>query len=168
MSLKKALKNLLIAYGGSTEGTTLADYINNLAVAKDPLLGLKVDTDIAADEDLLGKVIGDLQENVVVGEDKITGRLKYVTDYTGFSGDPTQQEGYFIALHAEVPDVENVTIKVKNEMQVTLDPDGIYVGLLGDLADQTIEVEASKDGYETVTKKFKLYTLSLDPKPADE
>lgn len=48
--------------------------------------------------EVLGKAVSDLQEDVVVGEDTITGTLKYVTGYTGFSGDPALQEGNYLAL----------------------------------------------------------------------
>ena len=61
---------------------------NNKAVTESRLgTALKVDFNIADDEDLLGKVISDLQEDYGVSAGRILATLKYVTDYTGFSGD---------------------------------------------------------------------------------
>ena len=50
---------------------------------------------------LLGKELSDLQSGVSVGQDAIAGTLKYVTGYTGFSGDPAEQEGHYLALHID-------------------------------------------------------------------
>lgn len=35
--------------------------------------------------DLFDKTVSDLQNDIVIGEDGISGTLKYVTGYTGFS-----------------------------------------------------------------------------------
>lgn len=48
--------------------------------------------------DLLGKVVSDLQENMVISAGSILGTLHYVEDYTGFSGDPEEQEGNYLAF----------------------------------------------------------------------
>ena len=53
---------------------------------------------IPADMDLLGKVVGDLQKDVGASADNLVGTLHYVTGYTGFSGDPEEQEGHFLAF----------------------------------------------------------------------
>lgn len=54
--------------------------------------------DIAADYDLLGKVVGDLQEDMAISTNNIIGKSHYVEGYTGFSGDPEEQEGNYIAF----------------------------------------------------------------------
>lgn len=54
--------------------------------------------DIAVDYDLLGKVVGDLQEDMAISTNNIVGKSHYVEGYTGFSGDPEEQEGNYIAF----------------------------------------------------------------------
>ena len=49
--------------------------------------------------ELFGKIVSDLQENVVVADSAITGTLKYVTGYTGFSSNSAEQEGNFLAVN---------------------------------------------------------------------
>ena len=45
---------------------------------------LVADADIAASEDLFGKVVADLQEDVSIGSNNvISGTLHYVDGYTG-------------------------------------------------------------------------------------
>lgn len=118
--------------------------------------GLTLDTDIAADEDLFGLTVSDLQSNVAISGNAITGTLHYIDDYsTAFSGD--EAEGNYLAIHASVPDVDDVTITVTVTNPVTLDPDGICVCRIRDKSTQTITVVASKEGYASVTK---VYTLS--------
>lgn len=123
--------------------------------------GLTVDVDIAADEDLFGLTVSDLQENIVVGKNAITGTLKYVDDYsTAFSGD--QASGNYIAIHASVPGVDDVTITVTVTNPSTLDADGICVCRIADKSSQTITVVASKEGYESVEKVFNLSGLTVE------
>lgn len=96
----------------------------------------------------------------MVGDDSISGTLKYVDDYTGFSGDPSLQSGNFIVLHTSVPGFEDdATISVKVTNPVTLDDDGIAVLRIADKNSQTITVVASVDGYDDVTKEFSLSDL---------
>ena len=120
---------------------------------------MSVDASIAADEDLFGKTVNDLQSNVTVGRNTIKGTLKHVADYTGFSSDTSLQSGNYLVIHAEVPDEENVTISVKVTNPVTLDADGIAVLRIADKNSQTVTVVASKDGYDSVTKVFRLNEL---------
>lgn len=109
--------------------------------------------------DLFGLDCNDLQEDVVVGDDAITGSLKYVDDYSSaFSGD--EASGNFIALHAEVPDVDDVIITITITNPSTLDEDGCYVGRIADKDSQIITVVASKDGYDDVTKVYDLSGLT--------
>jgi len=123
---------------------------------------LTVDVDIASGTDLFGKTVSDLQSDIVIGSDEITGTLNYIDDYTGFSGDPSLQAGNFIAIHASVPDVEDVTITVKVTNPVTLDDDGIAVLRIANKDSQTITVVASKDGYASVEKVFDLSGLTCE------
>lgn len=113
-------------------------------------------------EDLFGKTVGDLQTGVSFGDGTVTGTLKYVSDYTGFSSNIAEQSGNYIVFHAEVPDVEGVTITAKITKTSTLDSDGIAVFRVGDKDSQTLTIVASKEGYDTVTKTFSLSGLTVE------
>ena len=84
--------------------------------------------------DLLGKVASDLMTDVVIEDGKATGTLNYITDYTGFSGDPEEQEGNYIALQATVGDDITTTAELIGGIHgpVTLDSDGILVARITD------------------------------------
>ena len=90
---------------------------------------LVTDVEIAADEDLFGKIVSDLQEDVVIGEDKITGTLKHVTDYTGFSSKVEEQSGNYLAIHNTTNGDEPIFVEVVGGTSgpVQLDSDGIIV-----------------------------------------
>lgn len=123
--------------------------------------GLTVDANISNSEDLFGLTVDDLQENVVIGNGTITGTLHYIDDYsTAFSGE--EASGNYIAIHAEVPDVEGVTITVTVTNPSVLDSDGICVCRIRDKSTQTIKVVASKEGYESVTKTYTLSGLTCE------
>ena len=84
---------------------------------------LKVDFNIEADTDLLGKVIGDLQKDYGVSAGKIIATLKYVTGYTGFSSDPELQEGNYLAFHvANTMGADHITVQFTGRDEVTMDP----------------------------------------------
>lgn len=101
-----------------------------------------VDADIDEEVDLLGKSVVDLQTDVTIVNGIFSGILKKVTDYTGFSDDPAEQEGYYLVFHIAYDDAD--TIKVNG---VTLDEDGIMIKRLkGDKSDETkISVEIIRD-----------------------
>ena len=92
----------------------------------------------------------------------IAGTLNYVTDYTGFSGDPELQEGNYLVFHAAVPNVDGVTITATMDNTSTLDADGIAVFRVRDKSTQTLTIVASKDGYESVTKVYSLTDLTCE------
>ena len=123
------------------------------------MTGLTVTALTDADEpDLFGKEPSDLQSNIVIGDESISGTLLYVEDYSSaFGGD--LDHGNYIALHAEVPDVDDVTITVKVTNTATLDEDGNMVLRIADTDTQTITITASKDGYENVVKEYALDEL---------
>lgn len=108
---------------------------------------------------MLGKTVNDLQSNVRIGSNTITGTLKHVTDYTGFSSNPAEQSGNYLVIHAEVPEIDDATITVKVTNPVTLDEDGIAVLKIADKNSQTVTVVASKTGYDSVTKVYRLNEL---------
>lgn len=110
-------------------------------------------------EDLFGKTVDELQTNVSVGNTGITGTLKYITDYTGFSGDPSLQVGNFLALHCEVPGVADATITVTVTNPSVLDADGDIVLRIADKDSQTVTVVAEVDGEVVDTKEYDLSNL---------
>lgn len=124
-----------------------------------------MDDDIPEGVDLLGKELDDLQSGVAAGASDITGTLKYVTNYTGFSEDPTEQQGNYIALHIDT-DVEGATIVAEligdSRGPVTLDSDRTLIARIKSKG-QKIKITASKEGYPTVEKTFTLAGLTLEP-----
>jgi hypothetical protein len=125
-----------------------------------------VNTDIAADFDLFGKTIGDLQTGVVFGENAITGTLKYVTGYTGFDeSNPENQQGNYIAFKSETPNLstETITVEVVNGYSgpVTLDSDGVVVLRIADKDTQSIKVTATRAGLKTWEKTYDISGLTV-------
>lgn len=88
-----------------------------------------------------------------------------MTGYTGFSGDPAEQEGHYLVLHIDT-DIEGSTIQVEliggNHGPVTLDPDRTLISRIKNKS-QKIKITASKEGYPTVTKTYSLGGLTLLP-----
>lgn len=127
-----------------------------------PFLSLSIDTDISADTDLLGKVVGDLQSNITHQYGGVKGTLKYVTGYTGFSPDPTEQSGNYICLHATAVDGATITAKYvggRRTDTITLDADGLLIIHVTN-KDGYIEFTATKDTV-TQTKRIALSDLEL-------
>lgn len=88
--------------------------------------------------------------------------MNYVADYDGFSGDSSLNHGNYLAIHAEVPGLEDAVITVKVTNPVTLDDDGIAVLRIADKSSQTVTVVASKEGYDSVTRVFDLSELDCE------
>ena len=61
---------------------------------------------------MLGKLAEELQEDVEVTSNSISGTLHYVTGYTGFSSDPEMQSGNYLALKFTDLDPKATSIKV--------------------------------------------------------
>ena len=122
-----------------------------------PSTELTVNTDVSASEDLFGKTIDDLQTGVTIGEDSITGTLKFVDDYTGFSSDPAMQSGNYLVIHCEVNDSTPITVEVVNGTSGPrqLDADGIIVLRIANKDTQSVRVVAG-----TVTKTYSLTGLT--------
>ena len=115
----------------------------------------------------MGKVVGDLEENIVVnGKDSVSGTLHYVTDYTGFSGDPEEQEGHFLALHVTHPTADSLAVMLHGGTvghPVTLDEDGIAVVRIADTETQKLEFIATKSGVtSSVTLSLKDLVLEAE------
>lgn len=128
-----------------------------------PLIGLSVSPEDGG-ANLFGKTVDSLQENVVVGESEITGTLKYVTGYTGFSSNTSEQEGNYLALKVDA-DSEDAIVTVElvggTKGPVTLDDDMNIVLLIKNKDTQSIKVTVN-DGEDSAIKTYGLTGLTLE------
>ena len=117
---------------------------------------LSVEADTSTGTTLLGKAASDLQTDIAIDDDyKVTGTLKYVDDYTGFSGDPAEQVGNFIALDFSADDGCTIEIELTNGAHPgwkALDDDGILVCRITDKDEQKIHVRAYNPETETTSE----------------
>lgn len=98
-----------------------------------------------------------------MGESAITGSLKNVTGYTGFSSDPSEQKGHYLALKFDVTPTDAVTtveLVGGTKGPVTLDADKNIVLLIKNNT-QSVKVTSTKDG-SSVTKTYALTNLTLE------
>lgn len=105
-----------------------------------------------------------MQSNVVVGETSITGTLKYVTGYTEFSSETSEQSGNYLVLKLAVDPADAVTtVEVVGGTKgpVTLDSDMNIVLLIRNKDTQSIKVTVTK-GKESVVKTYSLTGLTLE------
>ena len=128
------------------------------------MITLSVDADISGETDLLGKSITDLQEDITVSDDAITGTLKFATGYTGFSGDENLQSGNYIVLHAEADQGAVISAEVIGGYSgpVTLDTDGILIARI-ESTSQSIRFVGMKAGKITAVKTLSLSDVTLTP-----
>ena len=131
------------------------------------LIGLDTKTvGLSGSVDLLGKSADDLQTGVTVGVDAITGTLKYVEGYTGFSGDAEEQEGNYLALKVTAVEGATLTVELTHGTvghPVTLDEDGMIVLRISDKTTQTVKVCATLDNVSE-TYEYGLSGLTLNAK----
>lgn len=129
------------------------------------LIGLNTKTvGLSGSVDLLGKTADDLQTGVEVGNGAITGTLKYVTGYTGFSGDVEEQSGNYLALKVTAVEGATITVELINGTvghPVTLDEDGMIVIRITNKSTQSVQVVATKDSKSEVFN-FSLSGLTLN------
>lgn len=98
---------------------------NDKAVTTRPA---KIGVTFDISDNLLGKYASDLQKDVTVSANSILGTLKYVTDYTGFSGDPELQEGNYLAIRVvDNIDADYYTIAFAGRKDTIMDPDLTHV-----------------------------------------
>ena len=125
---------------------------------------MSVDADVPASENLFGKTVSDLQSGVEVGKNAITGSLKYVDDYTGFSSKTEEQSGNYLVIHAADPTADSVTVEVVGGTSGprTLDSDGIIVLRIANKNTQSVRVKSYKNGNVIATKNYGLTGLTLE------
>lgn len=102
-------------------------------------------------------------------DDAFIGKLKYVNDYTGFSGDPELQSGNYLALKvSNVPTDAVITMQKVGEgasPAVTLDSDRNAVVRMTEL--KTLRFTITYNG-DTFVKDISLERLELEPAPTEE
>ena len=125
---------------------------------------MSVDADIPASEDLFGKTVSDLQSNVAIAASGITGTLKYLDDYTGFSSKVEEQSGNYLAIHAEDSKADSITAELVGGTKgpVTLDSDGLIVFRIANKNTQSIQIKSYKDGVVKDVKNYSLAGLTLE------
>lgn len=110
---------------------------------------------------LLGKLASDLQTEVTISDGVISGKLKYVTGYTGFSGNPAEQEGNYLALKVEGVEASDVvTVELLGGTvghPITLDSDRNIVLKIANTETQSVKVVVNGEA----TKTYALTGLEL-------
>lgn len=96
----------------------------------------------------------------------ISGTLKYVTGYTGFSGDSAEQEGNYLAIVCTASEGDTITAQLTGgshpDRVVTLDADGILIARITDPAAQTLIYTATGADGSTETRVYSLSGLTLE------
>lgn len=124
------------------------------------LTGLTVDANVTAD--LFGKTASDLQSNVEVEADEITGTLHYISDYSSAGYTGAEVSGNFLTVHAECEGADSITVEIVGGVRGprALDEDGIAVLRITKNA-QAIRFVATK-GTETHTRTYAIDNLVLE------
>ena len=94
----------------------------------------------------------------------ISGSLKNVTGYTGFSGDVSEQSGHYLALKFTADEDAVVAVELVGGTvghPVTLDEDMNIVIRITDTDNQSIKVIVTEDG-QTMTLNYSLSGLELE------
>ena len=113
---------------------------------------------------LFGKTVNELQSDVVVSDDEVTGTLKYVDGYVDFSSNVSEQSGNYLALKIEAEPAEAETVVElvgDTKGPVTLDDDMNIVLLIKNKDTQSIKVTTTHNR-ESVTKTYGLSGLTLE------
>ena len=119
------------------------------------------DTDTLSSADLLGKTASALQ-SITIGDNAISGTLNYVTGYTGFSGDVSEQEGNYLALHVTANGTgADVYVMLVGGVhgEVKLDDDMIIIIRVTSNT-QSVRIRAVQ-GTTSLTKTYTLTELTL-------
>ena len=126
---------------------------------------MTLSADIESSVDLLGKSVTDLQSGVTVSGDTISGTLAYVDDYTGFSGDPEEQKGHYLAVKCTAAEGDTIVMELIGGTHgpVTLDDDGICVILIRNKDTQMLKYTATGADGSTEERIWKLTGLTLTP-----
>lgn len=115
-------------------------------------------------DNVLGKLASDLQTNVVLTDDAISGTLKYVSGFTGYSENTTLQEGNYLALEISAAPIDVVLtaeLLGSSEAAKTVGVDGIVAFRITNTASQSIKVTATM-GRESTVRTYTLSGIKLE------
>ena len=110
------------------------------------------------------KTVDDLQSDIVIDDESISGTLKHVTDYVGFNASNNEeQSGNYLALKVEVPEGAKITTRLINGKKGTVDltNDKFCVYRITNKDNQKVEFTVTK-GDESLTKTYGLTNLVVD------
>lgn len=124
-------------------------------------------------DDLKGADLTDLQTDVTIGNGSIEATLPYMEGYTGYSENPEEQEGHYLALKATTTaDYVYVTFVKGGEKKEVLayngdDLDGVVIErIANDNLEKIIIREVDKDlDEETTTEYVCDFTYQDKPEP---
>lgn len=115
-------------------------------------------------DNVLGKLASDLQTNVTLSGENITGTLKYLSGFTGYSEETSLQEGNYLALEISAAPIDVITtaeLLGSSEAPKKVGTDGIVVFRVTNTVSQKIKVTAIM-GRETTIKTYNLSGLKLE------
>lgn len=119
--------------------------------------------------DYYGHTADELQEGIEVGEDSISGTLRYVEDF----GEPYPEDrrsGHFLVLDiSAVPEESEITIQTLGDDPMRPEPivvdDGYCVSRITDPEVQTIRLVATNGNRPRLERTYSLAGLVLEPAP---
>lgn len=116
--------------------------------------------------DLFGKTADELQYGITMKGNVISGTLKHVTDYTGFSSEEEDQEGHYLAMKYEPsPSDASVYVELVNGTvgERQLDEDHIMILKIANPKSQSIKVRVvNDDSDEETTVNYNISGLVLE------
>lgn len=117
---------------------------------------------------LYGKIVDELQSDVVINGFAVTGTLHYLTDYTDFSSKLEEQSGNYLALRFDAnPQDSKIMIEFIGAVSTT-EPFELPIGdrdcvfRISNKDTQSIKMVVIK-GEDTQTKTLSLSGLTLEP-----
>ena len=125
-------------------------------------------------ETVLGEAVSDLQSDISISGNRIRGTLKYVSGFTGFSGDPELQEGNYLVLSWKNADLTGLTtLKIGLDPSASgtpapeciNDPDKNIVLRIRDNDQRVTVTYGNADKVET--RVYSIKDLVLTPKPTN-
>ena len=107
--------------------------------------------------------MSELQSDIVIDEDSISGTLHYVTGYTDFSSVVGEQSGNYLALKVDAPEDSTVIVDLVGGTKgaVELDSDRNIVLKISNKDTQSIEITVEQ-GDSIAEKAYNLSGLTLE------
>ena len=106
-----------------------------------------------------------MQDEIEIDQLNISGNLRYLTDYTGFSDEVSEQGGNYLALCFSVPGIPDATITVTlvggEQEPVAVGTSGVFVFRITS-TDQSIAVRVSAPYRRAVNRTYNLMAVTLE------